>query len=103
MFRRTAPAKGVTRQGGCILNLGLIEEPLHLTPRILVKNRLFQKQTQKVLNLLGVFGPGAGRAKLSTTTAREQNRALDPQVYGRCPNPGKDRNLVTHAIAITNR
>ena len=29
--------------------------------------------------------------KLSTTTAREQNRALGPQVYGRYPNPGKHR------------
>ena len=29
-----------------------------------------------------------GNAKLSTTTAREQNRALGRQVYGRYPNPG---------------
>ena len=31
--------------------------------------------------------PKAGSAKLSTTTAREQNRALGPRVYGGYPNP----------------
>ena len=37
----------------------------------------------------------AGSAKLSTTTAREQNRALGPQVYGRYPNPGKHRKIIS--------
>ena len=35
-----------------------------------------------------------GRGKLSTTTAREQNRALGPQAYGRYPNPGKHRKII---------
>ena len=34
-------------------------------------------------------------AKLSTTTAREQNRALGPPVYGRYPNPGKHRKIIS--------
>ena len=37
----------------------------------------------------------AGSTKLSTTTAREQNRALGPQVYGRYPNPGKHRKIIS--------
>ena len=37
----------------------------------------------------------AGNAKLSTTTAREQNRALGPQVYSRYPNPGKHRASIS--------
>ena len=42
----------------------------------------------------------SGSAKLSTTTAREQNRALGPKVYGRYPNPGKHRkNISTIAFA----
>ena len=36
-----------------------------------------------------------GNAKLSTTTAREQNRALGREVYGRYPNPGKHRKIVS--------
>ena len=38
---------------------------------------------------------GAGDAKLSTTTAREQDRALGPQVYCRYPNLGKHRKSVS--------
>ena len=37
----------------------------------------------------------ARNAKLSTTTAREQNRALGAQVYGRYPNPGKHRKSIS--------
>ena len=37
----------------------------------------------------------AGSAKLSTTTARAQSRALGPQVYGRYPNPGKHRKIIS--------
>ena len=36
-----------------------------------------------------------GNAKLSTTTAREQNRALGPQVYGRYPNPRKHKKSIS--------
>ena len=36
-----------------------------------------------------------GNAKLSTTTAREQNRALGPQIYGRYPNAGKHRKSIS--------
>ena len=39
--------------------------------------------------------PPPGSAKLSTTTAWEQNRALGPQVYGRYPNPGKHRRIIS--------
>ena len=44
---------------------------------------------------LGAGDPISGSAKLSTTTAREQNRALGPQVYGRYPNPGKHRKTIS--------
>ena len=36
-----------------------------------------------------------GNTELSTTTTREQNRALGRQVYGRYPNPGKDRKTIS--------
>ena len=36
-----------------------------------------------------------GSAKRSTTTTREQNRALGPQVYSRSPNPGKHRKIMS--------
>ena len=39
--------------------------------------------------------PQPGSAKLSTTTAREQNRALGPQVYGRYRNPEKHRKIIS--------
>ena len=42
-----------------------------------------------------VIGCFPGNAKLSTTTAREQNRALGPQIYGRYPNPGKHRKSIS--------
>ena len=34
-------------------------------------------------------------AELSTTTAREQNRALGRQVYGRYPKPAKHRKIIS--------
>ena len=37
----------------------------------------------------------AGSAKLSTTTAQEQNQTLGPQVYGRNPDPGKHRKIIS--------
>ena len=36
----------------------------------------------------------AGNATLATSTAREQNRALGPEVYARYPNPGKHRTII---------
>ena len=44
---------------------------------------------------LGFPDQKAGNAKLSTTTAREQNRALGRQVYGRYPNLGKHRKIIS--------
>ena len=41
------------------------------------------------------FVSNIGNAKLSTTTARERNRALGPQVYRRYPNPGKHRKSIS--------
>ena len=36
-----------------------------------------------------------GGQKLSITAAQEQNRALGPQVYGRYPNLGKHRKIIS--------
>ena len=38
---------------------------------------------------------GTGSGELSTTTAREQNRALGHQLYGRYPYPGKHRKIIS--------